>query len=210
MTPGPFAARWLRAAARGVAGGNRTLELVGSAAEPAIAAHSARTFRYAAAIAAAEPGTDPGLDPDVLFHACLLHDIGTTDLAAGLSRFEVAGADLAARTVAGHGFGPERQATVWQAVALHTSPQIAERMGTVTRLVRLGVRADFGEDLVDAQLRAATERDCPRLDIERVLSAAVVRQCLAEPERAPSGTWPAALLAAHRSGTGPDARLAAF
>lgn len=199
---------WLVEAAAAVAGGAQTLALVAAAEEPAIAHHSARTHRYAAALAAREGLT--GLDAGVLFHACLLHDVGASALLTGAERFEVGGADLAATALAAHGYTAEQRQEVWQAVALHTSPHIAERMGPVTRLVRLGVRADFGDDLVDAALRAEVERELPRLDVERVLSRVVVEQALAEPGRAPGVSWPAALLAAHRASPHPDARLTAF
>lgn len=196
---------WLLELADGVPGGGEVLALVAEVEDPAIAHHSARTLRYATAMVRGE-----GVDADVLFHACLLHDIGASPLLTGAERFEVGGADIAAEVVTGHGYSPARAQQVWQAVALHTSPHIAERMGSVTRLVRLGVRADFGDDLVDAGLRERTEVDLPRLDVERVLSRAVVEAGLADPRRAPAASWPGALLAAHRASPDPDARLTAF
>jgi len=199
---------WLLSAADGVAKGRETLALVAGAQEVAIAHHSARTLRYALAIAELENERD--VEPDLLFHACLLHDIGASSLPTGTQRFEVEGADIAADTVVGHGYTQAQTEKVWQAVALHTSPHIAERMGSLTRLVRLGVRADFGDNLIDAELRRQTEADLPRLDVERVLSRVVVEACLVDPRRAPAASWPNALLAAHQTSSHPDARLTAF
>lgn len=203
-----LAAHWLTEVAGGLPGGEQTLELVAATVQPAIAHHSARTFRYAAAIAQAEGTGD--VDPSTLFHACLLHDLGATAVSASSARFEVAGADAAAEVLSAHGYSLQQRHDVWAAIALHTSPQIAERTGGLVRLVRLGVRADFGDDLIDPLLRQRTERDCPRLDVERVLSAMVVAQCLADPHRAPASSWPAALLAAHTASGDPDARMSAF
>ncbi len=174
---------------------------------PAIAHHSARTFRYASTTAEREGGD---VDPALLFHACLLHDIGAVADPVGSERFEVTGADTASRLLDDAGFSSHQRDRVWAAIALHTSPQIAERTGGLVRWVRLGVLADFGADLIHPDLRRDTERDCPRLDAERVLSAAVVAQCLADPRRAPASSWPAALLAAHTSAEDPDARMHAF
>ncbi len=201
-------AHWVAEAAAGLSGGERTLRIVAATVEPAIAYHSARTFRYAEAIAKDE-GTDD-VDPATLFHACLLHDLGAVAVSASPERFEVAGADAASEVLATHGYSSQQRHNVWLAIALHTSPQIAERTGGLVRLVRLGVRADFGDDLIDPLLRQETERDCPRLDAEPVLSAMVVAQCLADPKRAPASSWPAALLAAHTSSSDPDARMNAF
>lgn len=80
----------------------------------------------------------------------------------------------------------------------------------MTRLVRLGVRADFGDDLVDPALRRATEAEFPRLDAERVLSAVVVDQAVQDARRAPATSWAAALLAAHRASSDTHGRLRAF
>jgi len=201
-------AHWITEAASDTPGGERALEIVSASVAPAIAHHSARTFRYAAAIAEDE-GTE-GVDPATLFHACLLHDLAAVAVSASSERFEVAGADAASKLLGAHGYSLRQRNRVWAAIALHTSPQIAERTGGLVRLVRLGVRADFGDDCIDPLLRQETERDCPRLDVERVLSSMVVAQCLADPHRAPASSWPAALLAAHTASSDPDARMSAF
>jgi len=203
---------WLTTAAATVEGGEAALALVNGTLRPAIAHHSARVFRFATYLSDQEQVGGP---KDLLFHACLLHDIGASEIGSrpgryGMQRFEVQGADLAADFLGGHGYSAEGQKQVWQAIALHTSPHIAERLTPLTRLVRLAVRADFGADLVPSDLRQSTEQDCPRLDIERELSRVVVEQALADPARAPHASWPSALLAAHQASADPDARLSAF
>jgi len=201
---------WLLAVVDQVATAPQALALLTRSCAAAIVHHSARTLRYALATTKRE---DVAVDHAALVHACLLHDLGASVLATSAERFEVQGADLAVQFLEQHeedGWPQSRREAVWAAIAVHTSPHIAERMSPLTRLVRLGVRADFGEDLVDPSLRRAAEQDHPRGDVERVLSGVVVESALQDERRAPMSSWPAGLLAAHRASPDPDARLAAF
>ncbi len=89
---------------------------------PAIANHSIRTFFFARLLGEhldATPGRD--YDQQLLFAACLLHDIGLTSAADGAQRFEIDGADHAARILGGHGISRSDIDAVWDAIALHTS-----------------------------------------------------------------------------------------
>ena len=176
----------------------RALDWVQRTEERSIANHSIRTFLHARVVAASDglaAGQD--FDGDLLFLACVLHDIGTTDEADGELRFEVDGADAAARFLAAEGMSAAETDLVWEAIALHTSPQIAERRGPITRLTRLGVRGDFGLDTVAAAERSAIEEAYPRLDVEKHLGDAVLEQALRRPEKAPRNSWPASLVRAH-------------
>jgi HD domain-containing protein len=165
---------------------------------PAILNHSLRTFRHgehAAQRLDLRPGAD--YDREELFVACVLHDIGTADAYDGAQRFEVEGADAAAAFLAAHDIAAPARGRVWEAIALHTSPGIAERLGPLTRLTRAGVVADFARSTATAR---GFEADHPRLDVERHLADAVVRQALANPTKAPPASWPGQLLRAHRAG----------
>ncbi|WP_435748417.1 HD domain-containing protein [Microbacterium sp. PMB16] len=170
---------------------------VRSIVHPAIYNHSIRTFHLAASIGEVDGLTEA--DRETLAVAALFHDAGTADENDGSQRFEVEGADAAARFLEASGWPAERITPVWEAIALHTSPGIAERMGTATRLIRLGVLADFGRSPLasppDAELRRLFD-EYPRLDIERVLGDAVTAQALRRPEKAPRSSWPGGLLAA--------------
>lgn len=155
--------------------------------------HSLRTAALAAAEAKVR-GWD--VDPDDLLVAGLFHDSGTAaDDSA--ERFEVTGADRAvafARTI---GRGEESCQAIWDAVALHTSPGIAERHRPLTRALRAGVLTDFGSPELSTrhrELRDELELRYPRDDIERVLAAAVVRAALTTPDKAPASSWPADLV----------------
>ncbi|TQJ61446.1 HD domain-containing protein [Arthrobacter sp. SLBN-83] len=165
--------------------------------QPPIFNHSARVFEYARAIAAAE---GCAIDVAALRLASLFHDAGTADEYDGPQRFEVEGADAAAAFLTTHGWEATRVDSVWEAIALHTSPQIAERRGPVARYLRLGVRADFGDDSLLPRAekhRSEVEATYPRLMIEQCLGQRVVGQALRNPEKAPPSSWPGGLLQAH-------------
>lgn len=161
----------------------RALEWVERTEQRSIANHSVRTYLHARVVAASDglvAGHD--VDLDLLFLACVLHDIGTTDEADGELRFEVDGADAAARFLAAEGLSAADTDLIWEAIALHTSPQIAERRGPITRLTRLGVRADFGLETATEAERRAIEEAYPRLDVEKHLGDAVLQQALRTPK----------------------------
>jgi HD superfamily phosphodiesterase len=176
----------------------RALDWVQRTEERSIANHSVRTFLHARVVAASDglvAGQD--FDAELLFLACVLHDIGTTNEADGDHRFEVDGADAAARFCAAEGLSAADTDLVWEAIALHTSPQIAERRGPVTRLTRLGVRGDFGLETMAGAEREAIEDAYPRLNVEENLGDAVLEQALRNPQKAPRNSWPASLVRAH-------------
>ncbi|MEW2511146.1 HD domain-containing protein [Streptomyces sp. NPDC046870] len=164
---------------------------------PAILAHSIRVWLIADS-AVGRQSALAAQEREALAVACLFHDAGTSSVYDGPQRFEVEGADAAAGFLAKRDVDPDLRRQVWEAIALHTSPGIAERMGPLTRFVRLGVMADFGSStgVVPEDLRAALEQ-FPRADIEIVLGDAVVAQAVRRPRKAPAASWPGALLAAH-------------
>ena len=65
-------------------------------------------------------------------------------------------------------------------IALHTTPTIAKRAGTLPYLIRTAVLLDFNDDKrmeFNLQcLQNELETQLPRLEIERVLANAVVRE----------------------------------
>ncbi|MET7355352.1 HD domain-containing protein [Streptomyces mirabilis] len=177
--------------------GQAAYEHVRPLLHPAILNHSIRVWTIADAAAADLPLTAE--EREALAVACLFHDAGTATAYDGPQRFEVEGADAASDFLTEHEFAPTLRKQVWEAIALHTSPGIAERLGPLTRLVRLGVTVDFGSGSVsetDEGLRAAL-RQFPRADIEMVLGNAVVSQAVQRPSKAPAASWPGGLLAAH-------------
>lgn len=168
---------------------------------PAVFNHSIRTFIYARQVNLQQDGLQQNGVPDndeALFLACLFHDSGTAEDNNGTQRFEVEGADAAGRFLTAEGWTPQLIQPIWEAIALHTSPGIAERSGPLARLTRIGVRIDFGSIslLTDTDLVQKTEQDYARMNIEHVLGSLVVAQAQAQSSKAPVPSWPANLLAA--------------
>ncbi|MEE1786040.1 HD domain-containing protein [Streptomyces sp. SP17BM10] len=173
----------------------------------AIFNHSLRTYLYGRLL-----GEHCGLRPDrdyddeLLFLGCVLHDSGLSDEGDGDQRFELDGADLAVRFLADQGVPPDRTDVVWDAVALHTDREIAQRKRPEIALVALGAGFDLGGGpaaLPDGYADHV-HRTLPRLRAAAVLHDSIVGQALKKPHKAPpftmagelvrqatGGTWPA-------------------
>ncbi|KUI60328.1 Cyanamide hydratase [Cytospora mali] len=179
------------------------LSLAQSSLPTSIFNHSLRVSLYASRhthpATSTAPFTAPKVEPHALFVACILHDIGTADSLTGndARRFEVTGADFAASLLKRHGVDGEVVREVWLAIAMHTSPHVAEGAGGLVRALRLAVRADFGTHAVGEAVVRETESQLPRLDVEKDLGDAVVRQAVLLPSKAPGGSWPGDLLRTH-------------
>ncbi|CAG5163360.1 uncharacterized protein ALTATR162_LOCUS6419 [Alternaria atra] len=168
----------------------------------AVLNHSIRVYLYANALAkhtSSKYFTDVH-HRDLLFTACLFHDMGTTQKYDGSQRFEVEGADAAVRFLFTHGVEGADAHDVWTAIACHTSPGIAERIGELSKLVRIAVITDFGRKSADWEvlesLREQLEVRYERVGIEKVLGDAVVEQAKRKPEKAPKVSWPHAMYVA--------------
>jgi hypothetical protein len=144
------------------------------------------------------------IDASLLFAASIFHDMGTCASHDHDQRFEVCGADAAVDYMQTHGMSdPSSQRKVWEAIALHTSPGIAERMGPLTRTLRVAVKADFGNELYRSLLSdglvESTEAMLPRGEIEKVLGDCVAgqverREGEEREAKAPAVSWPWNLL----------------
>ena len=172
------------------------LELATAHEIPSVLNHSIRTHAYA--LLQAEK-LNVEFDAELLFVACVLHDLGASEAYDGPQRFEVEAADAAAALMAEHDRSAADIDAVWQAIALHTSPGIAERRGPVPMLTRLGVRTDFFTLQIPDEVRAATEREYPRLGLDHELGELIVAQALKQPEKARGSSWPADLVREHRA-----------
>jgi hypothetical protein len=148
--------------------------------------------------------SDSEVDLSLLFAASMFHDMGTCAAHDHDQRFEVCGADAAVDYMQVHGKSDHSsQRKVWEAIALHTSPGIAERMGPLTRTVRMAVKADFGNELyrsfLDEGLVKSTEALLPRGEIEKVLGDCIAgqaerREGEERKAKAPAVSWPWNLL----------------
>ena len=133
--------------------------------------HCIRSYLFGRELAAAN-GVRAGLDYDdeLVFLSCLLHDLGVTDYGGGDQRFEVDGADAAARFLRERAADETTVHTVWQAIALHTSVGLAHRFGPVQSVSHLGIALDingFDKHRLSAGFAARVHAAWPRHDLGR-------------------------------------------
>ena len=98
-------------------------------------------------------------DAELLYAASMFHDFGLTRLYEDSQlRFEVDGANAARDFLRGHGISERDIETVWNAVALHTTPGIPQFMRPEIALVQAGAGMDVAgrgyEQFTDAQREA--------------------------------------------------------
>jgi hypothetical protein len=102
--------------------------------------HSTRVYLFGALT-----GRRKGLkyDPELLYVGAMFHDIGLTDAYRDSPlRFEVDGANAARDFLRSYGIPETAVETVWDAIALHTTPGIPEHKKPEVALVTAGVEMD--------------------------------------------------------------------
>lgn len=163
--------------------------------DPQIFNHSVRTYLLGREAARRDGSTD--IDEEALCLAALFHDIGTADAFDGPERFEIESADAAEDYLRDRGWDSTATDVVWQAIALHTSPGIAERRGPVPHYLRRGVQIEFGS----AELRRSyrhvideVESRYARAGLERRMRSLLLQQATAQPQKALRPSWVADLL----------------
>lgn len=116
--------------------------------------HSVRVYLFAA-----EQGRQQGLrfDAELLYVAAAFHDLGLIKkFSSPNERFEVDGANAARQFLTAHDVPEEQVQTVWQAIALHTTPGITQHMRPEVALLYSGVGLDVlgrGLDQFPAEVR---------------------------------------------------------
>lgn len=178
-----------------------SLSLVQATASAPIAGHSIRTFLYARLLAGHEGSlNEAAYDEDLLFAACVMHDLGLGSRATGQARFEVEGADLAAALLTEHGVAAPEVDRVWEAIALHSSAGIAHRRGLLTYLTHRGVFIDTGRDTgIPAGLIQRVRTAYPRRAGERYLADAIADHASRSEAAAPPGSLGFELLRQRRA-----------
>ncbi|MFC7673638.1 HD domain-containing protein [Mycolicibacterium sp. GCM10028919] len=159
--------------------------------------HCIRSYLFGRELAAAD-GLRGGADYDdeALFLACLLHDLGITEYADGDQRFEVEGADAAARFLRERGMPEDRVLPVWQAIALHTSLGLAQRFGTVQELAFRGISLDVDgveKSSLPAGFADRVHASWPRHDLGFAIAHSIAAGTRANPQKAPPFSFPAHL-----------------
>jgi hypothetical protein len=102
--------------------------------------HSRRVFLWAS-LQGEELGLD--YDPEMLYVGAMFHDLGLVEgHRSEHERFEIDGANAARAFLEGHGLPEDRVMTVWESIALHTTPEVPRYKQPEVRLVTLGVEYD--------------------------------------------------------------------
>jgi hypothetical protein len=102
--------------------------------------HSRRVFLWASL-----QGDKLGLDYDaeLLYVGAMFHDVGLLEgHRSEHERFEIDGANAARAFLELHGLPEEHVMTVWESIALHTTPEVPRYKQPEVRLVTLGVEYD--------------------------------------------------------------------
>src|ERR1700739_1166828 len=109
--------------------------------QPWLFNHVVRSWRFGAKLSKRR-----GLTPDTELVAVsvLLHDLGLARGGAPDRRFEVLGADLGRAFALSHNMGERRAETVWDSIALHATPSIAQHKGPDVACCQHGISCDFG------------------------------------------------------------------
>ncbi|WP_009473018.1 HD domain-containing protein [Rhodococcus sp. JVH1] len=138
---------------------NDATELVREAAPPLLFHHSRRVFLFGSLHGRRLGRT---ADPELLYVGAMFHDLGLTETFRGdTQRFELDGADEAERFLTSRGILAADVRTVWEAIALHTTPEVPYRLAPEIALVTAGVETDvlgIGRgDLPEALLAEITQ-----------------------------------------------------
>ncbi|WP_267307970.1 HD domain-containing protein [Mycobacterium barrassiae] len=157
--------------------------------------HCVRGYLFARELAATD-GLRGGVDYDeeVVFLASILHDLGLTEYASGDQRFEVEGADAAARFLHEQGLSGDRVTTVWQSIALHTSVGLGHRFGTEHAVCHSGIDLDVvgaQKDRLPSGFADRVHASWPRHNLGFAITEAIARGTQANPSKAPLFSFPA-------------------
>ena len=129
-----------------------------------------RSWLYSAKLAQSR-----GLAPDaeLVAVAVLLHDLGLARGGAPDRRFEVVGADIGRAFALSHDMGERRAEVVWDSIALHSTPSIAQHKGADVACCQNGIACDYGglgyQELSD-DIKKVILSAYPRLDMKNMLT----------------------------------------
>jgi hypothetical protein len=145
-------------------------DLLRDALSPLLYDHSRRVFLWGAL-----QGEGLGLDYDaeLLYLGALFHDLGLVEgHRSARERFEIDGANAARSFLESHGLPEEQVMTVWESIALHTTPEVPRYKQPEVWLVTLGVEYDVlglhFEELSSEQ-REEVLAAHPRADFEEAI-----------------------------------------
>ena len=130
--------------------------------------HSIRVYLFGA-----EQGRQQKLrfDPELLYIAAAFHDLGLTKkFSSQHERFEVDGANAARQFLIAYNIPEGHVQTVWEAIALHTTPGVTQHMQPEVALIYSGVALDVlgkGFDQFPSELRDEIVARYPRKNFKK-------------------------------------------
>lgn len=158
-------------------------DLVRDVADDLIYDHSRRVFLFASLRGQAQ---QLDYDPELVYIGAMFHDLGLTDKYRTTDqRFEIDAANVARDFLTEHGVTGEAGDKVWNAIALHTTPEIPLHMDPEVALVTRGVELDvlgIGYDAITAEQRNAVVAAHPRPDFKNRILAAFTNGLKDRPE----------------------------
>jgi hypothetical protein len=151
-------------------------DLVRAAAPPFLTNHSFRSHFFAVALANRD---DVSFDPELLYVASLLHDIGLVEEFDTGKCFEEDSADAAVRLAADEGWAAERREQLAEAIRLHVATEIDLGDGPETYLLWHSTGLDVGGDRhgdINPNTVGAVLAAYPRLDFKEGFTALIADQ----------------------------------
>lgn len=157
-------------------------ELAYEASPPMLFNHVMRSYLFGELLARKR-----GLsyDPELLYLATVLHDLGMTERFEGPFRFEVDGANTAREFLKARGVPPEKTALVWDAIALHSTPGIALHKEAEVVAAALGIGVDvpgFGADELPPGALEQVVAAYPRLRFKTVFMERLIEMAKRKPQ----------------------------
>lgn len=160
-----------------------------------VANHTVRSYVFGRELAAAKglrSGTD--YDDETVFLSSVLHDLGLTEYGGGDQRFEVDGADAAARFLREHGVAEGKVTTIWQAIAVHTSLGLAHRFGPDHSVTHFGISLDIDgneKGLLPPGFADRVHEAWPRHNLDYAIADLIAHGIHVNPRKGPPFTFPA-------------------
>jgi hypothetical protein len=160
-------------------------ECVHELSSPQLYGHCARTWAFATLFAQRDSVRH---DEELLYLACMLHDLGLTEKHWGrdphATCFAVEGAHAAHKFVHSHGANDERAHKVAEAISLHLNVTVPARLGTEAHLLSKGVSLDVvGRRLhqISPVVTASVNERWPREGFADELAASTTKQAHMRP-----------------------------
>jgi hypothetical protein len=159
----------------------RASELIGDSEPAFLVNHSIRSYAFAVGLASVDRIE---FDPEVLYVAALLHDIGLVPEFDAGGCFELDGADYAERLALETGLPEGAAGAIHEAIVLHMAADVPPEARSESRLLAESTGTDVRGHRLDelpATLPPRILEAFPRLDFKREFSARFVDQATRKP-----------------------------